>query len=82
MSTKWGTDRKSPKNLGILKEKMCMNKKIASNADNSVEYKTATLDWWEPSLLRKQVASQEKQQNQATLTTNINNIQNFMSIFH
>ena len=48
-----------------------MNKKIASNADNSVELKRAALDWWDHPLLRMQVKTNNiiKQQSQQTRFT-------------
>ena len=50
--------------------KMCLNKRIASNADNAEE-KNATLVWFNQLLLRKQEKTNNKikQQKQQTLIT-------------
>ena len=57
---------------------MCVNKKIASNANNSVQKECSTR-LMRSAIIKK--ASRDEQQNQTTITTKINFLQNFMSIF-
>ena len=52
-----------------------MNKKIASNAKNSVEKKKCGVRLMRSAIIEK--ASQDEQQNETTITTNNYYIQNF-----
>ena len=57
---------------------MCSNKKIASNANYSLEYKKGRIRLMRSAIIKK--AGQDEQQNQTTKTTNINYIQNFVNL--
>ena len=60
-----------------IRNKLCMNKKIASNADQ--RSKKCSIRLIISAIIKK--ASQDEQLNQTKLTTNISYIQNVVSIF-